>query len=607
MTFKTIFKIFLILLLVATVSCSDKDESTDLEQLSMRGGLDVDLDSNDILDAAYGGTNVDSSAWTGFTYITAGVWAQLASISNTHIAADADIAASKLDIDSADIQAEGTPSSNETYSGIPVMGINAGEDIEFGELVKLHTDGEWHLADKDDGIPAFGYAVECPSPNDWTCQDGEEMYVLPIGEGGSIRDDSWTIFVAGDIVYLADDGIFDELADITYTAGDVRQAVGMMQEEDIMLPIMPPNRLLGIADNYIVEMDDADATDNDYAKFTANGLEGRSYAEVKQDLDLEIGIDILAQQTIGIADNNLVEIDGTAETNDIPQFTANGLKGLTYAELATAIEAALESVLDLADLQGAVTDGQVPNDITVTLAATATAAAVQAITDNAIATVDDADTADNDYSKFTADGLEGRSYAEVRTDLGIDSIANFETTLSAGAYFSDIAAATSEANFKSIVNLEIDTDVRAYSYDGTPASDNTYSCGLVITGIDAGEAVKEFDLVILATDGKWDMANADDGVSPIGIAVGAPDDGFPAADTEELYVCLLGAGGVIRNDGWTGHTAGEIVYMSETDGLFDPADEIDLEDGDAWVAVGQMQEEDIFIFPVPAWATDDGN
>lgn len=44
----------------------------------------------------------------------------------------------------------------------------------------------------------------------------------------------------------------------------------------------------------------------------------------------------------------------------------------------------------------------------------------QAITDNSILTVDDADAADNDFAKFTASGLEGRSYAEVKTDLGFD-------------------------------------------------------------------------------------------------------------------------------------------------------------------------------------------
>ena len=45
-------------------------------------------------------------------------------------------------------------------------------------------------------------------------------------------------------------------------------------------------KTIGIADNNIVEMDDADAVDNDYAKFTANGIEGRSYTEAKEDLSL---------------------------------------------------------------------------------------------------------------------------------------------------------------------------------------------------------------------------------------------------------------------------------------------------------------------------------
>ena len=43
---------------------------------------------------------------------------------------------------------------------------------------------------------------------------------------------------------------------------------------------------VGIADNNLVEIDDADAADDDYAKFTANGLEGRSYTEVVDDLGL---------------------------------------------------------------------------------------------------------------------------------------------------------------------------------------------------------------------------------------------------------------------------------------------------------------------------------
>jgi hypothetical protein len=43
----------------------------------------------------------------------------------------------------------------------------------------------------------------------------------------------------------------------------------------------------GIANTNAIKIDDADAADNDYAKLTATGIEGRSYAEVKTDLSLD--------------------------------------------------------------------------------------------------------------------------------------------------------------------------------------------------------------------------------------------------------------------------------------------------------------------------------
>jgi len=87
---KILTRIFLIMILLTSLSCSDTSKLEErmtklealsdqdkLEGLSQLGGLDVDLDSNDKMDTAYGGTNVDSSGWTGFIYVTAGVYAQL--------------------------------------------------------------------------------------------------------------------------------------------------------------------------------------------------------------------------------------------------------------------------------------------------------------------------------------------------------------------------------------------------------------------------------------------------------------------------------------------------------------------------------------------------
>lgn len=93
-----------------------------------------------------------------------------------------------------------------------------------------------------------------------------------------------------------------------------------------------------ISDNHIVTMDSADAADDEYARFTANGLESRTEAEFKADYNLQIGTDVLAEQTIGIADDNLVEIDGADIADDeIARFTANGLESRTPAEVAATM------------------------------------------------------------------------------------------------------------------------------------------------------------------------------------------------------------------------------------------------------------------------------
>jgi hypothetical protein len=50
----------------------------------------------------------------------------------------------------------------------------------------------------------------------------------------------------------------------------------------------------GIADDNLMTVDDADAANGDFAKFTASGLEGRSASEMRSDLSLEPGVDVQA-------------------------------------------------------------------------------------------------------------------------------------------------------------------------------------------------------------------------------------------------------------------------------------------------------------------------
>jgi len=229
-------------------------------------------------------------------------------------------------------------------------------------------------------------------------------------------------------------------------------------------------------------------------------LDAADYAAIRGLLDLEAGTDFysiaaadLAFEAIdsndidpdrlagdtdddNLIDATLIDINGaTTETSIaaddkvlIYDTSGTAVKAMTRGNFVTGIGAGQAVTLDLGDLGtnqstdlGEIATTGDTNSIFTEDSAdkllidlgnnwpqadTAVAASAQAITDNAIATVDDLDAADNDFAKFTAAGLEGRSYAEVRQDLGIDTAANLETSLSLGAYASDIlGAADSDA------------------------------------------------------------------------------------------------------------------------------------------------------------------
>lgn len=83
-------------------------------------------------------------------------------------------------------------------------------------------------------------------------------------------------------------------------------------------------KTIGIADNNLLEVDDADAADNDYAKFTAVGLEGRSYTEVIS--DLSVVTQTSASRTIYC--NNSTGNDSTGD----------GTSGTPYATIQKCID-----------------------------------------------------------------------------------------------------------------------------------------------------------------------------------------------------------------------------------------------------------------------------
>tara|TARA_R100000329_G_C7601151_1_gene213215 strand:- start:310 stop:1452 length:1143 start_codon:yes stop_codon:yes gene_type:complete len=74
------------------------------------------------------------------------------------------------------------------------------------------------------------------------------------------------------------DGVITEM-----TAANVRSFLDLEIGTDVLA-----QQTIGIANDNLVEIDDADAANGDYAKFTANGLEGRSASEVRSDINVDV-------------------------------------------------------------------------------------------------------------------------------------------------------------------------------------------------------------------------------------------------------------------------------------------------------------------------------
>lgn len=249
----------------------------------------------------------------------------------------------------------------------------------------------------------------------------------------------------GNLAGLGDDDHPQYIKDSEFTAVDkVLVGTGASAFEE---------HTIGIADDNIVEVDDADAADDDYAKFTARGLEGRSYAEVRSDINVADGADVTGA--------NAPQAHAASHTDgsDDIQSATNAQKGVATAAHITAIEAntaaqhtegddqalgSLGTKDPPIDADKAIYRDSTASDALVTSTWTQVKAFLKTyfdgvyhalttvgIADNNLVEMDDADAADNDYAKFTANGLEGRSYAEVKQDLSLDNVENTQHSVDA--------------------------------------------------------------------------------------------------------------------------------------------------------------------------------
>jgi len=108
----------------------------------------------------------------------------------------------------------------------------------------------------------------------------------------------------------------------------------------------------GISNTNAVKIDSTSVADDEYARFTASGLESRSTSEVLSDIGAQAAL------TFGISNTNVVKIDSTSVADDeYARFTASGLESRSTSEVLSDIgaQAALTFSTGITNSSGTVT------------------------------------------------------------------------------------------------------------------------------------------------------------------------------------------------------------------------------------------------------------
>ena len=175
----------------------------------------------------------------------------------------------------------------------------------------------------------------------------------------------------------------------------------------------------GISNTNAVKIDSSSVADDEYARFTANGLESRSTAEVLSDIGGQ------ASLTFGISNTNAVKIDSSSVADDeYARFTANGLESRSTSEVLSDIggQAALTFGISNTNIP-IFTSGVVDDDFLIVAGTSiecrsasevlsdigGQAALTFGISNTNAVKIDSSSVADDEFARFTANGLESRS------------------------------------------------------------------------------------------------------------------------------------------------------------------------------------------------------
>jgi hypothetical protein len=219
----------------------------------------------------------------------------------------------------------------------------------------------------------------------------------------------------------------------------------------------------GITNTYIVVVD-GNPSDDEFARWTPSGIEGRDKDEVQADLDLETGIDVQAYDAelaaiagLTSAANKLIYFtgSGTADTSDLTAFARSILddtneatfKATVNLEIGTDVQAWDTDLNDIAALSDADSNFIVGNGANWVVESGATVRESLGLVIGTNVQAHDAE----------LDALAGLTSAANKvpyfTGSGTADVTDFS------AYGRSLVAVADEAAFKLLVNLEIGVDI----------------------------------------------------------------------------------------------------------------------------------------------------